>query len=322
MPPRYLPAELLDHIVDHLHDTRDALKSCCLVSTSWVSRTRKHLFAKVTFKTAEHLQSWKTTFPDPSTSPAHYTEDLVICCPESVTAADAEERGWVPTFSEVEYLNLDFDTPEISLLPFHRFSPAIKSLRINFAFFPYRRVLNLIHSFSFLEDLSLFAWGGDQIEDVYGQPAFVQPPLTGSLNLYAQEGMNHIVSQLFPPQNGLYFRKLDLGLIRKEDIFATSALVEGWYFTFESLEAYAVHRSMTVRPLRSHQWLIPQQSIVRPRGITKFERPLESDRTQRRGAQVEVKSSLGGDVTPNDHSKPPKSPTNLAQDTLETVCQR
>ena len=246
MPLRCLPAELLNHIVDHLHDTRDALKSCCLVSTSWVPRTRKHLFTKVTFKTAEHLQSWKTTFPDPSTSPARYTGYLSVYCPEAVTTADAEGRGWISTFSHVVHLSLDLYTAEISLVPFHGFSPALKSLHIDFGFFPLRRIINIIHSFPFLEDLSLFAWGGDQIEDIDGQPVIVQPPLTGSLNLYAQEGMNYIVSQLFPPQNSLNFRKLSLGLICKKDIFVTSALVQRCSFTLEFLEIDAGDCGMSV----------------------------------------------------------------------------
>jgi hypothetical protein len=38
-----LPAEMLDHVVDHLYDTEDALRNCCLVSKSWIPRTRKHL---------------------------------------------------------------------------------------------------------------------------------------------------------------------------------------------------------------------------------------------------------------------------------------
>jgi hypothetical protein len=31
-----LPAELLDYVIDHLCDTQDALRNCCLVSKSWV----------------------------------------------------------------------------------------------------------------------------------------------------------------------------------------------------------------------------------------------------------------------------------------------
>jgi uncharacterized protein (DUF2384 family) len=58
MPNLHLPAETLDHIVDHLHDTEDALRNSCLVSKSWIPRTRKHLFADTEFPTEESLQSW------------------------------------------------------------------------------------------------------------------------------------------------------------------------------------------------------------------------------------------------------------------------
>ena len=53
-------------------------------------RTRRHLFAEVDFPSAKRLESWKKTFPDPSTSPAHYTKVLVIGGTKVVTAADAK----------------------------------------------------------------------------------------------------------------------------------------------------------------------------------------------------------------------------------------
>ncbi|KAF9643160.1 hypothetical protein BDM02DRAFT_3081141, partial [Thelephora ganbajun] len=45
----HLPPEILDYIIDLLHDKPETLKQCCLVSKSWVSRTRKHLFADIEF---------------------------------------------------------------------------------------------------------------------------------------------------------------------------------------------------------------------------------------------------------------------------------
>ncbi|KAF9644347.1 hypothetical protein BDM02DRAFT_3103092, partial [Thelephora ganbajun] len=45
----YLPPETLDYIVDFLHDNRETLEQCCLVSKSWVPRARKHLFADIKF---------------------------------------------------------------------------------------------------------------------------------------------------------------------------------------------------------------------------------------------------------------------------------
>src|SRR5258708_5038416 len=94
-----LPAETLDHIVDFLHDTKHALRNCCLVSKSWIPRTRKHLFANVRIGSVKNLQSWKETFPDPSTSPGGYAESLFVSCTHTITPADGEEGGWLRGFS-------------------------------------------------------------------------------------------------------------------------------------------------------------------------------------------------------------------------------
>ena len=59
MPHPHLPPELLDHIVDCLHDSEDALRACCLVSKPWISRTRKHLFAQITIRTVSYPLIWK-----------------------------------------------------------------------------------------------------------------------------------------------------------------------------------------------------------------------------------------------------------------------
>jgi hypothetical protein len=74
-----LPPEILDFIVDHLRDEPTTLKACCVVSKSWIHRTRKHLFASVEFRAPKsHIELWKKTFPDPSNSPAHHTRSLSI----------------------------------------------------------------------------------------------------------------------------------------------------------------------------------------------------------------------------------------------------
>ena len=110
--PRF-PAELLDHTVDHLHSERDALKNCCLVSKSWIPRARKHLFADTEFQTPADLQSWKTTFPDPSTSPARYTKSLFVRCPPVARSSGAGEGDWIRTFSRVVHLEIEVGGGEI-----------------------------------------------------------------------------------------------------------------------------------------------------------------------------------------------------------------
>ena len=124
MPAPHLPPELLDHIVELVCDSQLVLRNCCLISKSWIPPTRRHLFANIRFDTVERLRSWKETFPDPSTSPAHYTKNLIIDCIQAVTVTDAEEGRWVRGFSSVVRLGLSgksrhTDGSMISLLPFH-----------------------------------------------------------------------------------------------------------------------------------------------------------------------------------------------------------
>ena len=130
-----LPAELLDHIVDILHDSQVPLRNHCLVSKSWIPRTRRHLFAKIDFPTEKRLESWKKAFPDPSTSPACYTKALFIGRSDVVTDVDAEVGGWIGCFRGVEHLGLGVQNLlgrgwEVAFALLRGFSPVVKSLRI------------------------------------------------------------------------------------------------------------------------------------------------------------------------------------------------
>ena len=226
-----LPAEILDHIVDLLHDTEGALRNCCLVSQSWIPRTRNQLFADIGFFAAENLRSWKDTFPDPSTSPARYTRTLSIGCPQVITAADAEEGGWIRTFSRVVHLWVGggddwtgFDESAIPLAPFHGFSPVIKSLRLVCVTVPPLQIVNLILSLPLLEDLTVVTLkvliDSDGVPD--GLPTVVHPSstptFTGSLVLYLEGGMNPITHRLLSLPSSLHFRKLSLTWTHKKDV--------------------------------------------------------------------------------------------------------
>lgn len=48
--PLHIPQELADHIIDHLHDSPAALRSCSLVCHAWLPTSRLHLFFKVAFR--------------------------------------------------------------------------------------------------------------------------------------------------------------------------------------------------------------------------------------------------------------------------------
>lgn len=116
-----LPPETFDYIIDLLYDQPQTLRDCCLVSKSWVPRTRKHLFADIKFHSVDTLGSWKNTFPDPSSSPAYHTLSLFIGCPQVIVKADGEDGSWIWGFSRIERLAVNstwtnFHALEISLI--------------------------------------------------------------------------------------------------------------------------------------------------------------------------------------------------------------
>jgi hypothetical protein len=247
----HLPAEMLDRVVDHLHDTKDALRNCCLVSKSWTPRTRTHLFADIRFATAESLQSWEETFPDPSTSPAHYTKTLSVTCPEAVTAA--ETSGWIRGFSRVVHLEIgsngsfsEASARALSFAPFHGFSPVIKSFRVVIPAPSFPRVFNLICSFPLLEDLDvvdldpLFGIPINSNNGSDGLPATTKPQnlpvFTGAFKLLLWTGMEPFTRRLLSLPSGIHFRKLTLTWSREEDLSLMVALVEGCSHTIESLD--------------------------------------------------------------------------------------
>ena len=149
MSPSF-PPEILDTIVNQLRGESAAVEACCIVSKSWIHRTRKHLFACVEFHAPNsHSEQWKKTFPDPSNSPAHHPRSLSIHGLSVITAEDAGAGDWIRTFHNLAHLHLEcleLDQ-QVSLAPFHGLSPTLRSLSLRAI--PLE-VLDLIRSFPLL----------------------------------------------------------------------------------------------------------------------------------------------------------------------------
>ena len=225
-----LPPEILDLIIDHLHDEPTALKACCLVSKSWIQRSRTHLFASVEFcPPAPPIELWKKTFPDPPSSPAHHARRLYIHDIKGVTAADAD---WIRPFHNIVHLHLKsrgWVGRRASHAPFRGFSPTLRSLRLTSTS---PDVLDLICSFPLLEDL---AWVFlSQGNDMWTTPS-TSPKFTGSLDLRAIGAIHPAVRRLLDLPNGLHFAKITVAC-RDEDVEPTTDLVSSCSDTLKSLE--------------------------------------------------------------------------------------
>ena len=235
------PPEILDLVVDHLHNKPKTLKMCCLVSKSWIPRTRKHLFAAITLYACfpDHTEQWKKNFPDPSNSPAHHTRRLSIHLPLSFEDAGA---GFLLAFSSVVHLDLSTTTrywsscdQAISLVPLHGLSPVIKSLRLKFSELKDSEVFGLICSFPLLEDLDLSSFGFDRRDQKWSTPS-TSPRLTGSLELWVHTGIQSIARGLLDLPNGLHFAKVTVHCYSDNCVKPTMGLVSGCSDTLESLD--------------------------------------------------------------------------------------
>ena len=243
----HLPPELLDHIVDFLYDSSDALKNCSLASKAWIPRARKRLFADVKFQTPKDLESWEVMFSDPCNSPACYAKTLFIGSPHIVEASRIGVGCWLSTFSHVVHLGMEINGGDIrkgmtvSLIQFHGFSPVLKSLHIISSAFSRSKISNLICSFPLLEDVTVqTVFRNDADYGFSEQPTITKPSnspvFTGSLRLSLHNGMKPIASRLLSLPGGLRFRRLWLEYYYEADVLAATALVEGCCSTLESLK--------------------------------------------------------------------------------------
>jgi hypothetical protein len=227
---RPLPREILDLIVDHLHDDPKSLKACCAVSKAWIRRTRTYLFNRVEFPepVAPHVTRWGVTFPDPLNSPAHHTRVLSIGLFGPITAAVADI---LLTFCNISHLNVGISPwygRRLSLAPLHVFSPTVRSLHLNVSIFPVSEVLDLIRSFSLLEDLSL-SFSSDR----YTPPTSPTPP--GSVELRLGRAEQYTIPHLLDLPNGLRFNKIAVQWTAVEDVALATDLVLRYSETLQSL---------------------------------------------------------------------------------------
>jgi len=201
-----LPPEILDLIVDFLHDEPGALKACCLVSKSWVRRIREHIFANVELSWESYIRLWRKTFPDPSNSPARYTRNLTIYTSQALTSG-----GWVRAFSGLVRLEVDVivsGSGEKILVPLRGLSPTLKSLYLSYGSSAlFSEIFGLVCSFPLLEDLALLSLGNSNEVDVWNIPS-TSPKLTGCLELNIAGEMRPTICRLLELPGGLCFSKI------------------------------------------------------------------------------------------------------------------
>ena len=226
------PPEIHDRIIDHLHDEPTALGACCLVSKSWIPRTRMYLFADVRFTCEFRIGRWVKAFPDPLNSPAHYTRILTILSHLATTTTVAADVGpWIRAFHNIVHLRVS----NRSLFPFHGLSPATRSLRLEYPKARTSEILDFMCSFPLLEDFALHFGPGSDTDDWI--PTSTLPRLTGSLELDGLEGgIGNIMRRLLDLQGGLHFTKIALVWMDETDFKLAVDLISRCSRTVQSLD--------------------------------------------------------------------------------------
>ena len=223
-----LPPEMLDLIIDHLHDERAALNACCVTAKWWIPRARKHLFARLKFAGRYHFTLWMKTFPDPFDSPARYTRSLFI---QALPVITVGVRGCICTFTSVEHLHLEslgWGNRAASLVPFHGLSPTVRSLHLTATCVD---IFDLVCSFPLLEDLKL-DYLRDKPDAAEGSLPLTSPRFTGSLDM---RGIRSVIHQLLDLPNGLHFMKITIVCL-SYDLESTNDLVLRCSGTLEYLD--------------------------------------------------------------------------------------
>ena len=223
----------------------------------------------------------KKTFPDPLTSPAHYTNTLLTNFSHIVTATDAEAGGWIRGFSHVVHLevycnSLVIDASEAPLSHSTDSHPSSNLYAWNLSPLPSSRVFDLIVSFPLLEDLAVFdrhnvSTNNGNSSQTIARPS-KSPLFTGSLELMTA-GMRPIARRLSSVPGGIHFRRLTLKWSREEDVLLTLALVERCSRTLESFDiTYWPFGIATQRPC-------PYQQLTSVSSPADSHRPLKCNKT-------------------------------------------
>ena len=146
------------------------------------------------------------TFPDPSTSPAHHTRNLVIEGPPP------RESARIRSFHYIEYLlvfAVNWETSETSLVSLHGLSPTLRSFHLYHYSFQLSEIFNLIYSFPLLEDLTIGCGEGKSNGDGWVAP-LTSPKFRGTLHLI--DDIRSTAPLLLILPGGLHFTKIVIQL--------------------------------------------------------------------------------------------------------------
>ena len=188
----YLPQEIKDQVIDLLHEDEETLRSCALVSRSWLRQCQKHLFAEV--RIGYHLlMKWCRNVAPGEDGLSSFTRKLYVShrSPREFEIVmphlSSFKRVESLVISDYDCMDLD-NEPYLPIAPdqyYGHFGESLCSLNLLYPSESLGALLPLIYLFPHLESLTIegFMAAGDE------HPA---PPSPNSPNPNAFKGKLHL----------------------------------------------------------------------------------------------------------------------------------
>ena len=263
-----VPQELVSEVLDHLVNDTATLRSCSLVTRSWIYPSRRHLFNTILF-TADEITKWNRSFPYPEDSPARLVRDLSFCFMEPDVPIDFADR--IPHFSNVRKLTLigltAIDPGFIHALG--QLPPSTRSVGITFSEVLTTHITSVMRQLPNLDDLSLMShkWGGPIPP---GTGKLIQCKLNGKLRLRRQSAHQDLLNMLMEVPTGPQFAEVEIRDARMECFPATLKLVMACQDTLTRLHfSTLVQGIFSLPPARKVKSLNPTRTALR-RPILRF----------------------------------------------------
>ena len=298
----FLPPEILDLIVDHLHDEPTTLRECCLVSKSWIPRTRAHIFDHVELSlTRPALKRWTQTFPDPSNSPARYTRSLHLSNLRTITVEIPDVLPQIRSFDHIVELTVVTDVGDF-FTQLRGLSPNLKYLHISHGVAPLSDVLDFICSFPLLEDLVLHYLTTNGNTD--GWDALpTSPKFTGSFRWSCSD--RDIVHKLLGLPGGLHLSKI-VAFCSVRDSGVLYELVSKCSDTLESLGVELYQGAFFISSVTTQCLIAPHS--CKQICVAAFAQPLRGQKAQGCGISIaRTASQVDRHNAPNCYIRKPSA---------------
>ena len=207
-----IPQELVDEIKDHLSTDPDSslsLRSCALVSKSWVPSCRRHLLHTIHF-TPRRILSWLEAFPIPEDGPAHFVRHLRFSV-ETYDCVPEEFFDSTPWFTNVEKVSVlgRGSPPWLSIPSFWRLPESATSLIVDADTVNLTQVRVIMAQLPNLENLSL---SGNAFPIDWRRLPEITTPLrgrfSGKLQLLEGYADKSVMNVLMKIPTGLHFTEV------------------------------------------------------------------------------------------------------------------